>query len=358
MKANYKILICYNEPVEFFNNYIGKEITSPGENNDLSESAFFHNLETIKNLLIQKFESVKTYGINKNIRKAINDIGKLSPDIIFNFVESVEGDSVFESYIAGMFDIFNIHYTGNTALCLGNCLNKIKTKQILLSNDIKTPRYIVGKYPNTVRSNEFKISFPVILKLAGEDASIGISEFSIVDNLRQLNERLVFLYSTYKQDVLIEEYIEGRELNVSILGDEVLPISEIDFTGLPDNLPKIITYEAKWSPDSVYYEYTNPKLADDLKPKLLERIKRTALAAYHAMGCRDYVRVDIRISKRDVPYVIEINPNPDISPDAGFVRAAKNANISYSDMLYKIGMFAIQRKKNDTQIREKRPAAS
>jgi D-alanine-D-alanine ligase len=165
-----------------------------------------------------------------------------------------------------------------------------------------------------------------------------------------MNDRLEYLFSNFNQEVIIEEYIDGRELNVAILDGDILPISEITFDTLPDGLPKIVTYEAKWSEDSVYYKSTIPKCPTELDHSLERKVKELARTAYEAMECRDYARVDIRLNKKNVPYVIEVNPNPDISPDTGFVRSASAAGISYEELLYRISSLALKRKFYDSQI--------
>ena len=189
-----------------------------------------------------------------------------------------------------------------------------------------------------------------MLKLIKEDASIGISENSVAYNFSELKQQLDFLFDNYKQDVLIEQYIKGRELNVSILGGELLPISEISFKGLPADLPKIVTYEAKWSPNSVYYKYSNPVVPAGLSESQVKRIENAALKSYEILGCRDYARVDIRLNSKNVPYVIEVNPNPDISPDSGFIRSAEAGGMVYEDVLLKLAGYALRRKMDDTQI--------
>ena len=128
-----------------------------------------------------------------------------------------------------------------------------------------------------------------------------------------------------------------------------MPISEIRFDGLPDELPKIITYEAKWSPESVYYKNTVPTCPAPLDDLLKEKIEKMAKEAFDALDCRDYARVDIRLNAKNIPYVIEVNPNPDISPDAGFIRSAGTAGISYEEVLYKLTNMALTRRQYDTQ---------
>lgn len=349
MNFEQKILICYNEPTRYYDNYLGKNITDSKDNVDLSEREFLKQIAMIKKSLSKKYMSVETLPVNSDIKSAIKKILNYSPDAIFNFVESVEGNTNLESYIAGLFDILGIPYTGNGAIALGNCLIKSRTKQILQSHGIRTPKHFITEVNEIPDKNKFSLRFPVILKLAREDASIGISELSVVQNFDAMLERLNYLYTSFNQEVLIEEYIEGRELNVAILGDKILPISEIRFDGLPDELPKIVTYEAKWSPDSTYFKHTTPKCPTDLDDTLKLKVEKMAHEAFEALECRDYARVDIRLNQRNVPYVIEVNPNPDISPDTGFVRSAAAAGISYDQLLYTLSKFALKRIAYDTQ---------
>ena len=348
MNENKKILICYNEPTTIYNNYIGKEINSENENIDLSESEFAESLESIRDTLLSKFENVKLHGVNHNIKETIKELENQNPDIIFNFVESIEGNARYESYVTGVFDLLEIYYTGNDSLCLGNCLNKIRTKQILDSHNIKTPKYFMITQTDTLDENNFELKFPVIVKLVYEDASIGISEFSVMSDFDSLKKQIKFLFDNYNQELIIEEYIAGRELNVSILGNKALPISEINFEGLPKDYPNIVTYEAKWSPNSIYYKYSNPVCPARLTRIQEEKIRGTALNAFDAMGCRDYARVDIRFNDKGIPYVIEVNPNPDISLDSGFVRSANAAGYTYEEILFKLADLTFSRIENDS----------
>jgi len=351
MKRKDKILICYNSPVSIFPVYNGKPNEERTEAYDLSETSFAEEIKIIEESLKTHFEEVNSIAINKNVRRTISLIEQAAPDAIFNFVESVEGVSQFESYTAGLFELLGYQFTGNKAQCLGNCLNKYKAKLILAANGISTPRAASVRIENPHALENINLDYPVILKLLTEDASIGISEFSVVNNIVELKKQYEFLKNTYGQDIIIEEFIDGRELNVAILGGKVLPISEIIFTGLPENLPKIVTYDGKWIADSVYYENTKPQCPAQLDEGLKAIAEKTALTSFNAMGCRDYARVDIRINKQGAPFVIEVNPNPDISTDSGFARAAAAAGISHSDLLLNIAEFALNRKGNVAQIK-------
>ncbi|MGE5353904.1 MAG: D-alanine--D-alanine ligase family protein [Acidobacteriota bacterium] len=349
MSSEAKILVCYNEPAKAYKNYIGKSISSDEENVDLSEIGMLEHISDVVSGLQLYFKDVASFAFGSDVEDAITSIRTYSPDVILNFVESVEGRANYEACAAGLYELLGFNYTGNIPLCLGLCLNKARTKLLLQSGGIKTPGFYIAKFNSAIDPESFNLKFPVILKLLNEDASIGISEFSVVNNPDEVNRRLGFLFKTYRQDVIIEEFINGREFNVSILGGDVLPISEIIFSGLPKGLPKIVTYEGKWSPNSTYYKYTNPNCPAEIDGELRARIETAARGAYELMNCRDYARIDIRLSKSGVPYVIEVNPNPDLSQDAGFARAARAKGLSYPELLYSIVSLALERKEHDTK---------
>ena len=351
MISDTKILICYNAPVSIFSVYNGKPVGDKNPLNDLSEKGFEKEIVKIRKSLNSYYKNVRAMAIDRDVEKTVKKINTFKPDVIFNFVESVEGISSYEYCMSGLFELLGYEYTGNIPSCLGNCLNKSRTKNILRSFGISTPASLTIKQSEKVTSKDIKLTYPVILKLLFEDASIGISEFSVVKDFKSLSKHLSFLQKTYKQDVLIEEYIDGRELNVAVLGREVLPVSEISFKGLPEDLPKIVTYDGKWMKDSTYFKHTNPRCPAKLNKRILKKVQEVALAAYDAMSCRDYARVDIRLDKNNQPYVIEVNPNPDISTDSGFARAAAAAGLSYPELLFRISQLALLRKKRDTQIK-------
>ncbi|MGE5364442.1 MAG: D-alanine--D-alanine ligase family protein [Bacteroidota bacterium] len=351
MKENKKILVCYNEPVILYNNYTGKSPERGEKCVDLSETDVAAHIGEITENLSRYFIEVRSLAFNSDARKMMAAISEINPDIIFNLVESVDGYSNYESYVTGLYNLLGIPYTGNTPLALGTCLNKSRTKLILKSYDIDTPAFFIAPYQTIISPEHFTLNFPVIMKLLNEDASIGISEFSVVKTMDDLNARLRFLYRTYRQDVLIEEYVEGREFNVAIMDGELLPVSEIDFEGLPVGLPKIVTYEGKWSPESVYYRHTCPRCPAQIDEKLKKEIGEIALKTFYALGCRSYARVDIRLSDKRIPYVIEVNPNPDISADSGFARASAAAGMDYPQMLRRIALSALETQIYDQEIK-------
>lgn len=344
MNSIKKILICYNEPVKAYKNYIGKSFSHSSENIAHSETELATQINEIIKALSVYFSNIETLVFNSDIKNITRAIENFAPDVIFNFVESVGGISNYEAYAAGLFEITGFDYTGNTPLCLSTCLNKSRTKQILKSFGINTPDFRIAYLNEGIDQSGFDLKFPVILKLTNEDASIGISEYSVVSSFDEMHSQLEFLFKTYKQDIIIEEFINGRELNVAVLGKKVLPISEIIFSGLPKGLPRIVTYEGKWSPESIYYKFTKPQCPAELDEVLTKKIESIAMTTFSILNCRDYARIDFRLSRNGTPYVIEVNPNPDLAQDAGFARAAAVAGISYPELLYTIAGFIRQRK--------------
>lgn len=338
-----KILICYNEPISIYDNYQGKALADGAVAEDSSDAGLTAQVADMQRILQQRFEVVECLPFSRDFARALRRILQHAPDVILNFVEALAGDVNFESHIAGAFEILDIEFSGNKALTLGNCLDKLKTKQILRSLGVRTPRYMLARFNTVPADAASKLKFPLILKLNKEDASIGISENSVVADLPALRAQLDFLFRTFRQDVLVEECLPGREISAAVLGDRVLPLSEISYEDLPGDLPRIVTYEAKWAPNSAYYRGTVPVCPAVLDEDLRKLIEKTALAAFNALDCRDYARVDFRLSKRDIPHVIDVNPNPDLSPEAGFIRSAARAGLSYEDVLFNLVDFALQR---------------
>lgn len=343
IRSTAKILICHNEPVAIYENYSGKESPPLLPDIDLSESEFSREIEIMRASLSRSFARVAILPVDKDIPKACHEIAKASPDLIFNMVESLDGHAGYEFIMAGVFEVMGVPFTGSGALCLGNCLDKAAAKTMLMGSGIKTPRFDVASPGSPYDYDRCPLNFPLVAKPVAEDASIGISEGSVVRDARDLEARVAFLFKHYGQDVLIEEYIEGREINVSILGGKVLSIGEVLFDGLPDHLPRIVTYEAKWNSSSVYFEYSIPKCPADLNETVACDVRVAALASYRAMKCRDYARIDIRLSADNEPYVIDVNPNPDLSTDSGFVREAAGAGLSFDELLLRIATMALER---------------
>jgi D-alanine-D-alanine ligase len=313
---------------------------------DLSEVGVLEEREHVQEALGKNGYKTSLFNMNSDIKRLIQFIEEKEPDLIFNLCESVGDKSTHEMFVAGIYELMGVPYTGAAAFTLGMCQNKVRTKQVLSFHKIRVPRFALYKNASEVIEDEFDLKFPVIVKPSLEDASVGIDNGSVVDNFAALRKRVRSIFQNFDQPALVDEYIEGRELNVALIGNRrpvVLPISEIDFSGLPPELPKIVTYAAKWMEGTDEYKGTVGVCPAQIPTEIERQAKDIALRAYRIMGCRDYARVDMRLDKNNNLYVIEVNPNPDISDDAGFARSARAYGYSFDEIINKIVEYALER---------------
>lgn len=194
------------------------------------------------------------------------------------------------------------------------------------------------------------LAFPLIVKPPQEDASIGVTGASVVHDLRQLLERMSALQDEFRSPVLVEQYIDGREFYVGVLGNanaEALPVIELDFTGFPAGAPRIASWEAKWGTDGegagAEYAGTQSIFPEMFDAGLEGRMQRIALEAYHALRLRDYARIDLRVTPSGDIYVIEVNPNCYLERESEFARAAARAGFAYDALIARIAELALAR---------------
>lgn len=270
------------------------------------------------------------------------------PDLVFNLCESMAGDPTNEPTFAGLLDLFEIPYTGADLVALTLCLHKRRSKDIMLGRGIATPPHRFLATPAALEDPGLDaLDFPWFLKLAHEDASVGITEANVVRDARALRTRAREMMDEFGQAVLAERYVEGREINVTLLGNgpelSVLPLHEIDFAAMPADRPRIVSYAAKWDEAHVDYVGTKPVPLREASPEMVARCEQIARAAWDAHGLRDYGRVDLRVDRDGMPWVIDVNPNPDISPDAGVARSAAVVGMSYPQLIGRIAELAWRR---------------
>jgi D-alanine-D-alanine ligase len=269
------------------------------------------------------------------------------PDLLFNLCESMDGEASNEPTFAGLLDLFRIPYTGADLVALALCLHKQRTKDILVAHGVPTPSYRYLSEADLADPALDVLDYPWFVKLAHEDASLGITEANVVRDAAALRVRAGELMREYRQGVLAERYIEGREVNVTLIGHgsdvRVLPIREIDFAAMPADRPNIVSYAAKWHPEHVDYVGTTSVPLRAIDAGTLAEIERVSRATWRALDLRDYGRVDLRVDAAGVPWVIDVNPNPDISPDAGVAKAAAAAGLSYPQMVGMIAAVALKR---------------
>jgi len=344
-----KVAVIFNEAYPDFYRKPGLQDI---KNLDFVPYFEFDNITPIEEykLLTSRLKEVgfNAYSLNitDDIQILINNLQKHKPHVIFNFVELYKENPRYEMNVVSVFELFKIPYTGAPPITLANCQNKVLSKRLLKNIGLNTPEFIFVENPSQRLSHNLK--FPVIVKPVFEDASVGIDNDSIVNDNPQLKKRIAYVAEQFNQPSLVEEFIEGRELNVAVMGDdeiEALPISEIDFTRMPDNLHKIVSYQAKWDPHHEAYHKTIPVCPAELPLKIENQAKDMAKKAFRLMGCRDYARIDMRLAPDNTLYVLEVNPNPDLTEGAGFMRSAEAAGFSYIETMKKIIGFALARKK-------------
>jgi D-alanine-D-alanine ligase len=278
-------------------------------------------------------------------------VGRLrdkKPDLVFNLCESMAGDARNEVALPAVFDLYGIPYTGSDALALGLALFKERTKDALRGHGVSTPEHRLLRSPADLTAEALAgLDYPWFLKLHHEDASVGIEADNVARDAAGLARRARHMMEEWKQPVLAERYIEGREINVTLIGNgadlEVMPLHEIDFSAMPPERPRIVSYAAKWDEAHVDYAGTKPVPLVGATPALIAAIERTARAAWAAVGLRDYGRVDLRVDAAGTPWVIDVNPNCDISPDAGVCRAARVAGLDYPALIERIALTAWRR---------------
>lgn len=330
-KKKLKVGILFNRPAE----------PPRGEDSDyVAEAEVEEQAESVQKALDKLGFEYQMLPFEIDLELLIKALKNYRPDVVINLCEGAFGNSHHELNVPSMLELLNIPYTGLPPLALGMCQNKGLTKKILEANGLPTPKFKVLENPQNLQDD---IGFPLFVKPLREDASIGISNKSDVRNEAELKAQVEYITNRYKQPALVEEYIAGRELNVAILGNEnprALPISEITFDFKDE--PKIVGFSAKWFKESDEYKKTKPVCPALLDPSVKNNVERIALQAFEVLYCRDYARIDIRL-RDNSPWILEVNPNPDISPEAGFSRSLKAVGLSYEQFVEKIIHFALHR---------------
>lgn len=291
------------------------------------------------------YGDVTTFGLTRDLSRFIEMLDRVRPDVVFNLAEAIGGDEHHEPLVAHLLEFHGVRFTGGGSRALTDSNDKHRAKQILAAEGVPVPDSYVVRSLGELK--ELDLYFPVIVKPVNENASLGITPASVVHDADHLVEPVRHVLEKYRQPALVERYIEGREFNVSVMGNDepwVLPIAEIDYSQLPAGYPKILFYEAKWIEDSPLYLKTPAVCpARNVSPKLAERLTDVSRRAYQALGCQGYARVDIRVSRAGRPYVIEVNCNPSLSPDAGFARSARHAGLEYSSLVDRIVSYAVEK---------------
>ena len=305
-------------------------------------------LEQMRGALEACDHTVQLVAVDDTVEPLVTSLKSNEPDLVFNLAESFGGKSALESNVAALLNLLGLRYTGSSPAGLLLAGDKSLTKKVLSFHGIRTPEFATLFRGALDWAGD--IAFPLIVKPPQEDASLGISSNSVVHDLRELFTRIDELQSEFQQPVLVEQFVEGREFYVGVLGNanaQALPVMELDFTGFPAGVPRIASWEAKWGDDGAgsgeQFAGTRSIFPDDMKPELTERMQQVAVEAFNALRLRDYARIDLRVTDDDEIFVIEVNPNCYLERESEFARAAAQGGTTYDALIARILELAVAR---------------
>ena len=276
--------------------------------------------------------------------KGLHALARMECDLVFNLAESFAGMDTADYCIAAYLELIQKRFTGAGSHGLLFAQDKGVAKKILEFHGIHTPVFARSYRGRLDFSHD--LEFPVIVKPAREDGSIGIEFNAVVSSIRELMERIDWLHANFDSPVLIEEYVEGREMYVGVLGNDnpaALPVIELDLSKLPEGTPRIAGAEVKWGKGTRAYRDTKSAVAEDLPEETVTQLQTTAIAVYQALELRDYARIDMRLRPDGRVAVIEANPNPWLASKAEFAMAARKSGRNYTQLIEEIVEMALAR---------------
>jgi D-alanine-D-alanine ligase len=265
-------------------------------------------------------------------------VEEFKPDIVFNLLEEFHDQPLYDQNVVSYLELMQIPYTGCNPRGMVLARDKALTRKVLSYHRIQGPDFAVFSQGRKVRRPK-KLALPLFVKSQVEEASLGISQASVVQTDAELTERVEFMHQKFGTDVIVEEYIDGRELYVGIIGAErltVLPVWELVFENMPDHLPHIATRRVKWDPKYQKKHGIISREAQGLSSELKHRIQSLCKRTYRALGLTGYARIDLRLRSDGEVFVIEANPNPEIAFHEDFADSAKKAGFSYEELIQKI----------------------
>jgi len=281
---------------------------------------------------------VKPLGVVDDLGVVRRAILRWKPHVAFNLLEEFHGVAVYDQHVVSYLELMCQPYTGCNPRGLMLAHDKALCKKILTYHRICTPQFSVFPRKQAVKTPR-RLTFPLLVKSVSEDASLGISQASIVSNSARLIERVQFIHEQVKSDAIAEEYIEGRELYVGVMGNQRLqtfPIWEMVFAKMPDHMPHIATARVKWDPDYQERYGIETRAAVDLPPGSGERIAKLCKRVYRILSLSGYARMDLRLAPNGRIYVLEANPNPNLEYGEDFAESAEAQGVSYEALLQRI----------------------
>ncbi len=321
------------------------EAEIPADNPDFSKqidppTTEYHVIKTLRDLRY----NVTVIGAVGDIAALTVKLTELKPDIVFNLTEQLAGDRRHDKNIASLLEMLGIPFTGTGPTGLMLCRDKTLCKQLLSHHKIRIPGFISLPPGRTARVSK-ALRYPLVVKPAFEDSSEGISNASLVSDEAALKERAAFVHERWKQPAIAEEYIEGREFYVALLGNDrltIFPPRECFFETNGGEGPLLLTYRVKWNAE--YRQKWNIKFGfADLDPSILKNIERVCKKVYRVLQLRDYGRIDLRLTPDNKIFILEANPNPDIAYGEEVAESAEKAGLSYENLIEKILRLALRR---------------
>ena len=288
---------------------------------------------------------VARVSVGPDVEAVIAALRSADPAIVFNLAESFDGKSALESNVAALLNLLGLRYTGSSPAGLLMAGDKSLTKQVLGFQSVPTPQFATVFRGALDHVGDLK--FPLIVKPPQEDASLGITSKSVVRDIKELFGTMDSLQREFQSPVMVEEFIEGREYYVGVLGNvspQALPVIELDFSAFPADRPRVASYEAKWGEGGTggtgetgaEFAGTKSIFPTDLSPELVKRMQDVAVEAFGALRLREYGRVDLRVTPEGEVYVIEVNPNCYLEKSGEFARAAAEAGIPHEALVGRI----------------------
>ena len=297
-------------------------------------------VEAVASSLIAEGNSVVRIAVHPDVRW-VDKLRRARVDLVFNLCESIDGVAALEPAVISVVELLGLPYTGSSSWTTSLCLRKHVVNAALERAGLPVPKFAVVRRGSAIPS----VGYPAICKPAAEDASIGVEQRSVVRTSRALADRVGSMLERW-DEVLVQRYVDGREVNVGIVGDAVLPIAEIDFGRMPKGMWRIVTYRSKWEDGSDEDVGSAPRCPARLPATVAAQLRKIAVAAWRMVGGAGYGRIDLRIDERGRPWILEVNANPDIAPDAGLARMAGVAGIDYGAMVRQVCELGLQRSRD------------
>jgi D-alanine-D-alanine ligase len=318
----------------------------------LDELSLPFEVEATEVLVESAYEALRSRGWRVETVKLVHDlVTPLKPYdprewLVLNLCEGMPVQDFYYARVAHILDALDYTFTGSDFRCLDQTQYKSQMKQLMNQNHVPTPEWAIY---NAVDEVAFSV-YPAIVKPESEHCSLGITRTSVVLNLEEARKQVAHILANFNGPVLVEEFLDSPEFNVSVWGSDtrhghnisVLGISTMTYDAFADIHDRLCTFEAKWDPASAAYQNIPAICPAPVSPELKAEIERVAVAAFRAAGCRDYGRVDMRLRGQQ-PMALDINANCDVSPSGGFDNAAHAAGLSYAEMIEQIVLFATQR---------------